>query len=73
MPGREQGRTIVTMTKDHDLAQLRYGSTTKFLSYLSAAWCGISLAIGAIMTAALGDGLREELLESSPKFLLLRV
>jgi hypothetical protein len=56
IPAREQGRTIVAITRDHDPAQRQFARTTKPLSFLSAAWCGISLlAIGAFITAVLGD------------------
>jgi len=46
-----------------DSAPRRYGVTTKLLSYLSGAWCGISLlAISASLTVSTGNQLGKALL-----------
>ena len=51
-------------TKNDMPAKRRYGSTTQLLSYLSAAGCGISLlALGALVTVAVGKQIGETLLQ----------
>jgi hypothetical protein len=54
----------VPTTKNDMPAKRRYGSTTQLLSYLSAAGCGISLlALGALVTVAVGKQIGETLLQ----------
>jgi hypothetical protein len=45
-------------------AQRQYSSLTKFLTYLSAAWCGISLlGVGVVTTADFGSQIGQALIE----------